>query len=158
MNQELQNLSKGWINTNFGCVEILYEEEKIAHLSFSVEKHDTTDYLRKKMRDWFESGKINISFHMTSFQERIYKELIKINSGQRVSYEELASRVGSRAIRAVGSSMAKNQVALFIPCHRVIRKNGDIGDYAGGKSVKRLLLDFEEQGGDLYELFRNCCA
>lgn len=157
-NEVLNNLLQGWINTKFGCMEILYTEEKIAHLSFSVEKHATTDYLLKKICQWIESGRISISFKMTDFQKHIYEELIKIDLGQKISYEDLALKVQSKAVRAVGSAMAKNQVALFIPCHRVIRKNGEIGNYAAGKSVKRNLLTFEEQGGNLYELFRNCCA
>jgi O-6-methylguanine DNA methyltransferase len=157
-NKKSNNLSKGWINTDFGCLEILCAQEKIAHLSFSVEKHDTTDYLCEKVQEWVKSGKIDIAFRMTDFQKRVYEELIKVNSGEKISYEDLATKVGSKAVRAVGSAMAKNQVALLIPCHRVIRKSGDIGNYAGGKSVKRALLSFEEQGGNLYELFRNCCA
>lgn len=157
-NKKLDNSSKGWINTDFGCVEISHAQEKIVHLSFSVEKHDTTDYLCEKVQGWFESGKIDIAFHMTDFQKRVYEELIKVNSGEVISYEDLANKAGSKAVRAVGSAMAKNQVALLIPCHRVIRKSGDIGNYAGGKSVKRALLNFEEQGGSLYELFRNCRA
>jgi AraC family transcriptional regulator of adaptative response/methylated-DNA-[protein]-cysteine methyltransferase len=80
----------------------------------------------------------------TNFQVRVWEALVRIPPGRAVSYEGLASRVGTpRAVRAVGSACARNPVAYLIPCHRVIRKTGAFGNYGGGVSRKRALLALE---------------
>ncbi|MCB1965024.1 MAG: MGMT family protein, partial [Candidatus Accumulibacter sp.] len=64
--------------------------------------------------------------------------------GEVVSYGQLATRIGHpRAQRAVGSALARNRIAVLIPCHRVIRENGDIGSYRWGVDRKHALLAAE---------------
>ena len=80
----------------------------------------------------------------TPFQQIVWKELLAIPYGQTRSYEELASMVGvPKAVRAVGTANGKNRIAIVIPCHRVVRKSGELGGYGGGLRRKQFLLDLE---------------
>jgi len=64
--------------------------------------------------------------------------------GRTLSYAELASRAGfAGGARFVGNCMAKNDFPVFIPCHRVIRSDGSVGNFSGGEGIKELLLGFE---------------
>ena len=83
---------------------------------------------------------------LTDFQLRVLEETLKIPFGKVRTYSWIASRVGSPdAMRAVGSALRKNPYPLLIPCHRVVRAEGDIGRYARGKAVKKKLLEFEKR-------------
>jgi AraC family transcriptional regulator of adaptative response/methylated-DNA-[protein]-cysteine methyltransferase len=65
--------------------------------------------------------------------------------GETRSYEELARAVGRPgASRAVGTANERNRIAILIPCHRVVNKNGELGGYGGGLWRKRLLLELEK--------------
>ena len=78
-----------------------------------------------------------------SFYERCYALLKRIPEGKITTYGEMAKALNSKAWRAVGSAMAKNQHPIVIPCHRVIRSDGRIGEYALGKNKKIALLKKE---------------
>lgn len=79
----------------------------------------------------------------TEFQKRCYQALMKVPAGKVTTYSELARAIGSKASRAVGSAMAKNKQLITIPCHRVVRSNGEIGQYANGSKKKADLLTSE---------------
>jgi AraC family transcriptional regulator, regulatory protein of adaptative response / methylated-DNA-[protein]-cysteine methyltransferase len=80
----------------------------------------------------------------TPFQERVWQQLLRIPYGQTCSYEELAVRVGSvNAQRAVGRANGTNRIAIVIPCHRVINKDGNLGGYGGRLWRKEALLRLE---------------
>jgi|AntRauTorcE11897_2_1112592.scaffolds.fasta_scaffold03743_2 AraC family transcriptional regulator of adaptative response/methylated-DNA-[protein]-cysteine methyltransferase len=80
----------------------------------------------------------------SAFQKAVWEQLLQIPSGKTLSYSEVAARVGRpRAIRAVASACGANPVPLLIPCHRVLRKNGQLGGYALGLDLKRRLLHKE---------------
>jgi|HubBroStandDraft_5_1064220.scaffolds.fasta_scaffold00469_5 AraC family transcriptional regulator of adaptative response/methylated-DNA-[protein]-cysteine methyltransferase len=80
----------------------------------------------------------------TAFQLRVWKYLQSIPYGAVLSYGEIAKALGKpTASRAVGSAIGRNAVALVIPCHRVIRGSGEIGEYKWGSARKRTLLDLE---------------
>ena len=76
----------------------------------------------------------------TSFQQRVWRAMCKVGRGETCSYSELARRAGvPRAVRAVASVCARNPVALLVPCHRIVAKNG-LGGYGGGLDRKCELL------------------
>lgn len=78
------------------------------------------------------------------FQQRVWRALQSIAFGQTCSYEDLAvSIASSSSCRAVANANGANQLAIVIPCHRVIRKGGALGGYAGGVSRKAWLLNHE---------------
>ena len=80
----------------------------------------------------------------TAFQRRVWQALQEIPVGATVSYAEIARRIGSpRAMRAVAGACAANNLAVAIPCHRVVRNDGSLSGYAWGVERKRVLLDRE---------------
>ncbi|WP_255326164.1 bifunctional DNA-binding transcriptional regulator/O6-methylguanine-DNA methyltransferase Ada [Sphingobium sp. EM0848] len=80
----------------------------------------------------------------TAFQRRVWQALQEIPVGQRVSYAEIARRIGSpTAVRAVAGACAANNLAVAIPCHRVVRNDGSLSGYAWGVERKRAILDRE---------------
>ena len=83
----------------------------------------------------------------TAFQQRVWQALRAIPAGSTVSYTELAARIGApRAVRAVAHACASNAVAVAIPCHRVVRSDGDLAGYRWGLERKRALLEKEAAG------------
>lgn len=80
----------------------------------------------------------------TAFQQRVWQALQEIPVGEAASYAEIAQRIGCpKAVRAVASACAANNLAIAIPCHRVVRKDGSLSGYAWGIERKRALLDRE---------------
>lgn len=78
------------------------------------------------------------------FRRTVLEWLPHVSYGQTVSYARLAGDVGSpRAVRAVGTACATNPLPLVIPCHRVVRADGSLGNYIGGTDTKRQLLQLE---------------
>ncbi|PWT81096.1 MAG: bifunctional DNA-binding transcriptional regulator/O6-methylguanine-DNA methyltransferase Ada [Acidobacteria bacterium] len=77
----------------------------------------------------------------TAFQQRVWKELQRIPPGKTVSYSEVAKRIGfPRSVRAVAQACIANPLAVAVPCHRVVRKNGDLSGYRWGVDRKQVLL------------------
>lgn len=80
----------------------------------------------------------------TAFQRRVWQALQEIPVGATVSYAEIARRIGApTAVRAVAGACAANNLAVAIPCHRVVRSDGSLSGYAWGVERKRVLLDRE---------------
>ena len=82
----------------------------------------------------------------TAFQQRVWQALREIPPGSRASYTDIAERIGApRAVRAVARACAANHIAVAIPCHRVVRRDGDLSGYRWGVERKRELLRREAQ-------------
>ncbi len=80
----------------------------------------------------------------TAFQRRVWSALQEIPSGSTASYTDVAARIGKpKAARAVASACAANRIAVAIPCHRVVRSNGELGGYRWGLERKRAILERE---------------
>ncbi|OON69385.1 bifunctional transcriptional activator/DNA repair enzyme AdaA [Hymenobacter sp. CRA2] len=80
----------------------------------------------------------------TNFQVKVWEALLRVPSGQVVSYQHVAQAIGQpKALQAVGSAVGANPVALLIPCHRVIRKEGVLGEYRWGSVTKKALIGWE---------------
>lgn len=80
----------------------------------------------------------------TNFQVKVWEALLQVEPGEVTTYERLATSIGApKAVRAVGTAIGRNPVALLIPCHRVIRKTGAFGQYRWGASRKRAILGWE---------------
>jgi len=90
------------------------------------------------------SEPVRLHVRGTNFQVQVWKALLKLQAGGLVTYGDVAHAIGRpRAARAVGSAVGANPVAVLIPCHRVIRDAGGIGDYRWGAERKRALLAWE---------------
>jgi AraC family transcriptional regulator of adaptative response/methylated-DNA-[protein]-cysteine methyltransferase len=80
----------------------------------------------------------------TPFQQRVWQALREIPSGATASYAEIATRIGQpKAVRAVAHACASNAIAVAIPCHRAVRKDGALSGYRWGVARKRALLNRE---------------
>ncbi len=80
----------------------------------------------------------------TNFQIKVWEALIKIPLGRAVTYEDIARHIGMpKAARAVGNAVGSNPIPFLIPCHRVIRKMGQFGNYGGGTARKKAMLGWE---------------
>ncbi|MBF7044271.1 methylated-DNA--[protein]-cysteine S-methyltransferase, partial [Campylobacter volucris] len=79
----------------------------------------------------------------SEFERKVYKALLSIPYGQTKTYQEIAMMIKNpKSYRAVGNANAKNKLAIFIPCHRIVAKN-HIGGYSGGIFIKQALLNLE---------------
>jgi AraC family transcriptional regulator of adaptative response/methylated-DNA-[protein]-cysteine methyltransferase len=91
-----------------------------------------------------QKAPLHLLLRGTNFQIKVWEALLRIPNGEIVSYKTLAAMVGNPgARRAVGTALAQNRIALLIPCHRVIRESGEIGQYRWGSERKSALLAFE---------------
>ena len=82
-----------------------------------------------------------------AYWQSVWAVMREIPAGSTVSYSELARRAGRpTAVRAAASACARNLLAPFVPCHRVVRSDGSLGGYAYGLETKRALLDHERRG------------
>lgn len=82
----------------------------------------------------------------TPFQYAVWQALLQIPAGSFCSYTQLANELGNaKACRSVASAIAKNPLGFMVPCHRVIRQSGDLGDYHWGRQRKAELLAWETE-------------
>ena len=80
----------------------------------------------------------------TDFQQKVWKELIRIPFGKTITYQQLAQRIGNvKSIRAAASANGRNNLWIVVPCHRIIGSDGSLTGYAGGLKRKKWLLDHE---------------
>ncbi len=94
--------------------------------------------------DWQAFDGLHISTDGTEFQQCVWNSLKTIPVGDAISYDQLAGSIKKpKAVRAVASANARNPVAIIIPCHRVIGKDGSLRGYAGGVDRKAWLLNHE---------------
>ena len=121
-----------------------------AQLDANAERHLTS--LRVQLEEYFAGSrrefKLDLDLETTGdFGRRVLEELAAVPYGETVNYEELAARAGSpRAARAVGNAMRRNSWPIVLPCHRVVRSDGQLGGYAGPHDRadrKRYLLELE---------------
>lgn len=106
--------------------------------------------LRQELAAYFTGDLTTFSLPLVCpgsvFQEKVWQQLQRIPYGETRCYEQLAQEIGSpQAARAVGTANGWNRIAILIPCHRVVSKNGQLGGYGGGKWRKQWLLDLERQ-------------
>lgn len=103
-------------------------------------RHELIEYFQgKRLR--FEAA---VDFKGTPFQTEVWSALIDIPYGQRLTYTDVANRIGRpTAIRAVAAAIGANPLLIRIPCHRVIGKSGALTGYRGGLDMKTRLLELE---------------
>ena len=153
----------GLHRTPFGECLIGITERGICHLSFvqssegdaldamveywkearMIEDHLATAPLVEPIFDLSRRGEHTLRIHVrgSNFQIKVWEALLRIPPGSVSSYEQIADQIGHRnAVRAVGNAVAHNPIAVLIPCHRVIRKLGEFGNYRYGAARKKALL------------------
>ena len=168
---EVQQMGTGvqilyaFIETPFGQALLAWTTKGIVNLTFTVEKENELNELKKNWHQAsFQEDAVNGKQHSenifsaspkeitvvlsgTNFQLKVWEALIETMPSEMITYSDLAAKVGlPKAQRAVGSAVGKNKVAYLIPCHRVIKEDGDIGKYRWGEEKKKNMFVWEKIG------------
>lgn len=147
-------MNKSYYQSPIGILEIISKNNVLVSLKLVHKFSNTnneTDFINniKQQLDEYFAGKrqvfdIKINPIGTEFQNKVWSELSKIPYGATASYSKIAENIGNiKAQRAVGSACNKNPIMIIIPCHRVITKNGNLGGFAYGNSIKHKILELE---------------
>ena len=141
------------IKTKFGWISAFEENNKIYRVKFGKCKNTSISTNLKKFKSILnnflikenKSLKFNILVVGNSIQKKVWNELKKIKFGKTKSYGQIA-KIFRLSPRHVGKICAQNKIPLLIPCHRVLRSDGNIGGFSarGGISLKKKLLEFEK--------------
>jgi methylated-DNA-[protein]-cysteine S-methyltransferase len=114
-----------------------------------IKRRVKPDQITGLIRDYFEGdlsaiNSIKVRQPGGEFSQTAWRAMRKVRVGNVISYAELANKAGSpKAVRAAGSACAKNRVAIVVPCHRIIKTGGGLGNYAYGLKAKEWLLSHE---------------
>ncbi|MGX7245530.1 bifunctional transcriptional activator/DNA repair enzyme AdaA [Enterococcus quebecensis] len=169
--QEIKILSADWIDTTLGPMMSIADDEYLYLLEFVDRRglEREIERLRNRLNASIVPGKTKISEQIkaelglyfekkldefqtpymcigSEFQKSVWQALTEIERGQTSSYKELATTIGNpNGMRAVGNANGANQLAIIIPCHRVIQTDGSLGGYGGGVERKKWLLKHERE-------------
>jgi methylated-DNA-[protein]-cysteine S-methyltransferase len=156
------------VDTPIGPLLIASTPAGLVRLAFALENHDRVlaslaarisprvllapgrlDPVARQLDEYFSGRRkqfdLPVDLQLASgFRRAVLELLLGVGYGVTATYSSLAAASGSpRAIRAVGSACATNPIPIVVPCHRVVRSDGTIGQYGGGTEVKRTLLRLE---------------
>ena len=153
MSSYIQNIK---ISSPLGVVEAETENERLTRLSFINEQSSekvqvvssSDNLLVSQLKDYFSKKRtrFNFSFKLrgTDFQQRVWKQLLKIPFGTTATYGKIAEKLGdSNKMRAVGNAVGANPIPIISPCHRVIGGDNTLTGYSGGLWRKKWLLKHE---------------
>jgi AraC family transcriptional regulator of adaptative response/methylated-DNA-[protein]-cysteine methyltransferase len=165
---EMLNINYSFSETVFGNIIIASTRKGICYLAFYDNKNEAFEALRNVFpnaqfeqlsdihqanalsffsRNWDDATKIKLHLKGTPFQIKVWEALLKIPMGSLSSYSSIAKNVSTlKASRAIGSAVGDNPVAFLIPCHRVIRSTGEIGEYHWGSVRKTAMIGWEACG------------
>ena len=144
------NLS--FVNVSEGqAIDNLVADWKQARMA---EDYKSTAPLVTRIFSDLETGSpLKIHLRGTNFQIKVWEALLSIPTGAVTTYEHIAKQIGRpKALRAVGTAVGHNPIAYLIPCHRVIRKSGDFGNYLYGSARKKVILAKEFSVGQVVNL------
>lgn len=155
----------GFAPSPFGAVLAAWTSRGICHFAFCVADETTmfgelallwpqatllrddgnaARLLQRVFPQTLTRGSVHLVLRGTNFQIKVWEALLHTEFGKVVSYRQLARQAGSpKAQRAVGGALAANTLAFLIPCHRVIRESGEVGDYRWGAQRKLAMLGWE---------------
>lgn len=149
----------------FGKIIVASTSKGICHLAFTEDENLGLTALKEKFpkasysnstntkqqnataifsQDWTKLERIKLHLKGTDFQLKIWETLLKIPTGNMVTYKSIAEKIDKpKASRAVGTAIGDNPIAFLIPCHRVIQSSGGIGGYMWGETRKKIILAWE---------------
>lgn len=157
-----------WLPSPFGEALVMGTQRGLCGIGFSAEHgrdwawEDLTNrwplatFVEDKtgIVDWAQAafdqtGDTALHLIGAPFQIKVWEALLRIPSGHVTTYSEIAQSIGSpRAVRAVGTAVGRNPVSWLIPCHRALRKSGELGGYHWGLPMKRAMLAYEAARND----------
>lgn len=148
-----------FFNSPLGIIKITGDDSSVSEIDFVDENIDDlpdnskSPVLNKcasQLEEYF-AGKRNsfdvpLDLKGTPFQKKVWEALKRIPYGETRSYQDVGTMTGNpRAVRAIGGANNKNPIAIIIPCHRVIGKDGSLTGYGGGLWRKKWLLEHEKK-------------
>jgi methylated-DNA-[protein]-cysteine S-methyltransferase len=134
---------------NLSSVKALKESLSNVDSQRKISQVKKIPVITELLSDYFDGdisalGAIHVRQPGALFSQEAWKAMKKVRPGKVISYAELADRAGSpAAVRAAGSACAKNAIVLVVPCHRIVKTGGALGNYAYGLSKKQWLLRHE---------------
>jgi methylated-DNA-[protein]-cysteine S-methyltransferase len=144
------------LDTPIGPITLIAQGEKIVRVELGKKARaegssKVLTEAKKQLADYF-SGKLErfsvpVEATGTEFQKSVWKEIAKIGFGRKLSYGEIAAKIGNPAAsRAVGAAVGSNPTPLLVGCHRILGSTGKITGFTGGKGIKTKawLLDHEQ--------------
>ena len=151
-----QKIKTHTYDLNIGIVGVSELDNFIVKIFFAPEEAiggDVSQLLDEKARqiEEFSTGlrtkfDVPIDYSGSKFKRSVLQVIQSIPYGKTMSYSEVASKSGySGASRAVGTVCKNNKLPFIIPCHRVIKSNGEYGNYAGGRTLKKRLIQMENK-------------
>jgi methylated-DNA-[protein]-cysteine S-methyltransferase len=153
----MTELHSAYINSEIGWIKITASENGIRKLEFeesgTQNKNIVNPHLKECLQELYEyfEGKrqnftVKLDWEGTKFQHRVWTYLLTIPFGKTASYMKIAKALGDeKSVRAVGTANGQNNIAIIVPCHRVIGSNGTLTGYAGGIWRKDWLLKHENE-------------
>jgi methylated-DNA-[protein]-cysteine S-methyltransferase len=131
-----------------GLTHVLHENQHSGETEEAAE-HPHLALAVAQLREYFEGKRevfdVPLAPEGTAFQMDVWEALRTIPYGETLSYADIAEQIGRpKAVRAVGAANGRNPLSIFVPCHRVIGKNGSLTGYAGGLTQKSVLLEIEQ--------------
>jgi len=152
----------GMAHTSKGVCSILFPEEKPFSESLLIKfpnsnlrkENSDSSGCEKQLKEYFHSRRIDFELNLDLNLPKFYREtlytVLTIPYGKTASYKEIAIKTGNPSgFRAVGNANAQNPIPIIIPCHRVIKHNGNLGGYGGKIERKAFLLEHEKQNQNL---------
>ena len=123
--------------------------QKLLQATILTGENEPIRQTKKELKEYFEGKRkhfdVPLDFPGTIFQKEVWRALQKVELGHTISYTQLANTLGKpSAPRAVARANGSNRIAIMIPCHRIIGKNGHLTGYGGGLERKKWLLNFEK--------------
>ena len=115
-----------------------------------TQSSEVLEKCKRQLMEYFNHQRkqfdVPMSLNGTDFQKAVWSAMLKIEYGTCVSYKKLAEMAGyPNAVRAAGTACGLNPIAIVIPCHRIIKADGNSGNYAWGSEMKQFLIDLERE-------------
>jgi AraC family transcriptional regulator of adaptative response/methylated-DNA-[protein]-cysteine methyltransferase len=140
VNGQGRNAARDSLTSQWPNAKLNRNDARIGELSATIFTQNREGTSRRPLRAFVRG---------TSFQLRVWRALLRVPSGTLTTYGRLAEAIGqSKAARAVGSAVGANPISFIVPCHRVIRETGALGNYGGGLIRKRAMVGWELSSRD----------
>jgi len=150
-----------YYSSEIGTIKVAGTKQGISSLNFvqdmesdAADVHNCLESCLTQLDQYFH-GKLNkfslpLDMQGTDFQKQVWKALLDIPYGMTQSYGDIARKIGNKnAFRAVGNANNRNNIAIIIPCHRIIGRDGSLTGYAAGIWRKEWLLEHEQKKSEL---------
>lgn len=153
--------TKAYYQSPFGILEFIFQGDFLTALNIHTNEKVTTSltHLSQKqvsavyqLKEYFKGQRQNFDIDIrfetgTAFEQSIWMALVDIPFGKTITYSDVAYKIGKdvKSSQAVGRAVGQNPIAIIVPCHRVMGKNGQLTGFAWGLERKAFLLELEQK-------------